>query len=227
MFAKPDYYLQASALTGGCAGRLACQSTGFAYDHGDYAAEINTNYAGFAGPGVRRLGLDGPAACEGPNSAGPDSGQVTVAQQHLPGPWVDETDIRPTLMYLAGLRDDYQHDGRVITQILAAPDRALSDPAVPRRGLLQAAELQRRPVRRGHPGGVHQGGRVHQPGRRHLSARQPGADRAGPARDALAGRIKAELQAAASGDAPVRGAAAQTAACHALIGAARHLAAAG
>ena len=42
---------------------------------------------------------------------------------------MDETDIRPTLMYLTGLRDDYEHDGRVITQILAHPNRALSGPA--------------------------------------------------------------------------------------------------
>ena len=130
MFAKPDYYLQSSALTGSCAGKLVCQSTGFAWDHGDYAAEINTNYAAFAGPGVKRLGLDGQAASQGPSSAGANSGQIVVSDQHLPGPWVDETDIRPTLLYLTGLRDDYQPDGRVITQILANPNRALSDPAV-------------------------------------------------------------------------------------------------
>ncbi len=39
------------------------------------------------------------------------------------GPWVDETDIRPTIMYLTGLKDDYEHDGRVITQVLANPNR--------------------------------------------------------------------------------------------------------
>ncbi len=228
MFAKPDYYLQASALTGACAGRLVCQSTGFAYDHGDYAAEINTNYAGFAGPGVRQLGLDGPAAGQGPNSAGPDSGQVTVAQQHLPGPWADETDIRPTLMYLAGLRDDYEHDGRVITQILAAPDRALSDPAVTALGecykqlnssvgqfAAATLEASTRGVESTSPGDA-----TYQ----HVNKALTGLDQA---RDALAGRIKGELEAAASGDAPVRGAEAQTSACHALIGAAGHLAAAG
>jgi hypothetical protein len=43
---------------------------------------------------------------------------------------VDETDIRPTIMYLLGLRDDYEHDGRVITQILSDPDFALSQPGV-------------------------------------------------------------------------------------------------
>ena len=43
---------------------------------------------------------------------------------------MDETDIRPTIMYLTGLRDDYEHDGRVITQILSHPNHALSAPGV-------------------------------------------------------------------------------------------------
>src|SRR5204863_7817275 len=88
-------------------------------------AEIDTNYAAFAGPGVARLGVDGSSASQGPNSAGPNSGQLTVPGAHTKGPWVDETDIRPTIMYLTGLRDDYEHDGRVITQILTRPDQAL------------------------------------------------------------------------------------------------------
>lgn len=38
--------------------------------------------------------------------------------------------IRPTLMYLTGLKDDYIEDGRVITQILGQPARnGLSSPA--------------------------------------------------------------------------------------------------
>ena len=41
------------------------------------------------------------------------------------GTWVDETDIRPTIMYLTGLKDDYEHDGRVITQVLTNPNPAL------------------------------------------------------------------------------------------------------
>ena len=123
LFAKPDYYLHTGSAS--CSTSCITQDTGFAYDHGDYAAEIDTNYAAFAGPGVRHLGLDGTGASAGPNSAGPDSGQQTVPAEHTKGPWVDETDIRPTLMYLTGLTDDYEHDGRVITQILAHPDAAL------------------------------------------------------------------------------------------------------
>jgi hypothetical protein len=128
MFARPDYYLSTGPAT--CSGACVQQNTGFAWDHGDYAAEIDTNYAAFAGPGVRHLGLDGPSASQGTTSSGPDSGQIEVAQDHFPGPWVDETDIRPTIMYLTGLRDDYEHDGRVVTQILSDPNRALSAPGV-------------------------------------------------------------------------------------------------
>ena len=46
------------------------------------------------------------------------------------GTWVDETDIRPTLLFLSGLHDDYLQDGRVISQILTDPDHALHGRAV-------------------------------------------------------------------------------------------------
>ena len=122
MFARPDYF-----LTPGSTSCSPCvtQTDRFAYDHGDYAAEIDTNWLGLAGPGVKNLGLDGTAANAGPSSAGANSGQVTVPGSGTTGTWVDETDIRPTTMYLTGLKDDYEHDGRVITQILASPNQAL------------------------------------------------------------------------------------------------------
>ena len=125
-FARPDYFIQSGSVSGSnCFGADVCQDTGFAWDHGDYAAEINTNYVGLAGPGVKRLGVDGPAANKGTTSSGPNSGQIEVIDDHFKGPWADETDIRPTVLYLAGLRDDYEHDGRVITQVLSHPNRAL------------------------------------------------------------------------------------------------------
>jgi hypothetical protein len=134
MFARPDYFFTPGPATcnpnvtgpGGC----VTQSPAFAWDHGAYAAEINTNYVGFAGPGVKNLGLDGTSAANGPNSAGADSGQQVAANSKNPGTWVDETDIRPTLMYLTGLTDDYIQDGRVISEILAGPNSALSAPGV-------------------------------------------------------------------------------------------------
>src|ERR1035441_5898591 len=128
LFARPDYFLSPGPAT--CTGACVAVNSGFAYNHGDYAAEINTNYAAFAGPGVKHLGLDGLPASEGPSSAGPNSGHVVVASSGTTGTWTDETDIRPTLMYLTGLKDDYEHDGRVITELLADPNHALSGPAV-------------------------------------------------------------------------------------------------
>jgi hypothetical protein len=128
MFAKPDYYL----FNGGtsCSGPCVTADNGFAWNHGDYAAEINTNWLGLVGPGVKHLGLDGQSPSSGPSSAGANSGQVTVVNSGTTGTWLDETDIRPTLMYLTGLRDDYKHDGRVVSQILSDPNRALSAPGV-------------------------------------------------------------------------------------------------
>jgi hypothetical protein len=128
MFARPDYFLDTFAAN--CTTPCVSVNPGFAYNHGDYAAEIDTNFVGFAGPGVKNLGLDGSPANKGPNSAGADSGQVTVPGSHTKGTWVDETDIRPTMMYLLGLTDDYEHDGRVITQILTNPNKALKVPGV-------------------------------------------------------------------------------------------------
>ena len=225
LFAKPDYFLSA--------GPAACspcvtQNTGFAYNHGDYAAEINTNWLGIAGPGVKNLGVDGSQPADGPSSAGPDSGQVTVPGSGTTGTWIDETDIRPTIMYLTGLRDDYEHDGRVITQILTDPNPALSAPGV--------AEL----------GDCYKqlNSSVGQFGTDTLIASTNAIESNSPgdatyvrvnhvlaaldvARDRLAGAIKAELEAAAFSNTSVHGAAGQIAACHALIDAAAQLAANG
>jgi hypothetical protein len=127
MFAKPDYFLSTGAAS--CGTTCVTQNTGFAWDHGDYATEINTNYVGLVGPGVKHLGADN-APDAGPNSAGPNSGQNEVVSNHLNGPWVDEADIRPTVLYLLGLTDKYNSDGRVVTQVIANPNSALSAPGV-------------------------------------------------------------------------------------------------
>ena len=42
MFAKPDYFLSTGPPPARAA-RASRQNTGFAWDHGDYAAEIDTN----------------------------------------------------------------------------------------------------------------------------------------------------------------------------------------
>jgi hypothetical protein len=226
MFARPDYFLSTGPAT--CTGSCVTQNTGFAWDHGDYAAEINTNWLGVVGPGVAHLGLDGTAADAGPNSAGPDSGQITVPGSGTTGTWVDETDIRPTLLYLAGLKDDYEHDGRVISEIVTHPDAALSAHGVTALGAcykqlnssvgefgtatMQAATAA---IESNSPGDAS-----------YLHTRKVLAA-LGRARDRLAGQIKGELDAAAFANAPVHGAAGLTVACRALIGAAEHLASGG
>ena len=143
-FAKPDYYLEQgpaacdATVTGSTASAFPADCVtvdpGFAWDHGDYAAEIDTNYVGFAGPGVKHLGLDGSGPADGPNSAGANSGQTEVVDTSLQGPWTDETDIQPTEMYLVGLHTDYVQDGRVISQLLANPNVALRDPQLTQLG---------------------------------------------------------------------------------------------
>jgi hypothetical protein len=197
----------------------------FAYNHGDYAAEINTNYAAFAGPGVKHLGLDGTAAADGPNSAGPNSGQVVVANSGTKGTWVDETDIRPTLIYLTGLKDDYEHDGRVITQVLTDPNHALAGKGVSALGACykqlnssvgQFGNFTLRAATAGIESSTPGDAKY-----RTVTAALTGLDRL---RDALALRVKAELEAAAFGGRPVIGAAGQTAACRGIIAAAGALA---
>jgi hypothetical protein len=73
---------------------------GFAWNHGGVAPEINTTFLAFAGPGVQNNGVTSSV-------------------------WSDHTDIRPTLLDLLGLRDDYQSQGRVLAENLhgwALPD---------------------------------------------------------------------------------------------------------
>jgi hypothetical protein len=73
---------------------------GFAWNHGGVAPEINNTYLAIAGPGVKVKG-------------------VTDAV------WSDHTDIRPTLLSLVGLKDDYASQGRVLAEDLlpwALPD---------------------------------------------------------------------------------------------------------
>src|SRR5690242_4058260 len=218
MFAKPDWFLSTT-------GPNTAINAGFAYNHGDYAAEINTNYTAFAGPGVKHLGLDGTSAANGPNSAGPNSGQVEVVNSGTTGTWVDETDIRPTLIYLTGLKDDYEHDGRVITEILAAPNRALAAPGVTSLGACYK-QLNSSVGQFGaftlHAATAAIGSRTAGDTEyRAVDAALTGLDKV---RDSLALRVKGELEAAAFGGQPVVGAAGQTAVCKGIISAAGALA---
>ncbi len=223
LFAKPDYFLSSGGTT--CTGPCVAVNPAFAYNHGDVAAEINTTWLGIAGPGVKHLGLDGQSPSSGPNSAGPDSGQVTAVDSGTTGTWADETDIRPTLMYLTGLKDDYTHDGRVISQILADPDHALGAPGVAGLGACYK-QLD---------------SSVGQFGTYTLKASTKAVESTSAGdfayktinvrlalleqqRDLLAGTIKAQLEAAAFGDRPIPSPQGETGACQGVITLARNLA---
>jgi hypothetical protein len=224
MFAKPDYFLSPGATN--CNSPCVSQNPAFAYDHGDYAAEIDTNFVGIVGPGVKNLGLDGSAANAGPSSAGPDSGQVTVPGSGTTGTWVDETDIRPTMMYLLGLRDDYEHDGRVVTQVLANPNSALTG-----RGMTALGDCYKQLNSSVGEFGTatlqastkaiesnSAGDKQYLKTNRVLAGLNIG-------RDQVAGVIKNDLEAAAFQNAPVPNAVGLTASCNALISYAERLAA--
>ena len=87
-----------------CATLAACsnEQPGFNWNHGDFQEQITRTWLGLVGPGVRRIGLTNEL-------------------------FSDHTDVRPTLLTLAGLKDDYSHDGRVLFEIL---DRDALPPAL-------------------------------------------------------------------------------------------------
>jgi len=97
-FADPDWFFFA---TGGaaCPTPAACAfipartSQSFAWNHGDIQDEIASTWVGYVGQGVDQSGIDSAT-------------------------WSDHTDVRPTILELVGLKDDYRHDGRVISEIL-------------------------------------------------------------------------------------------------------------
>lgn len=63
-----------------------------AWTHGTVSQDIDVTWAGFVGPGVKALGVDSSV-------------------------WSDHTDIRPTMLALLGLHDDYTSDGRVLAEM--------------------------------------------------------------------------------------------------------------
>jgi hypothetical protein len=96
MFADPNYFLFAGAPN--CTSPCVTVNPKFAWNHGDVSPDITTTWLAMVGPGARQVGVD----------------SVT---------WSDHTDIRPTILSLLGLRDDYAHQGRVLIEDLF--DRAL------------------------------------------------------------------------------------------------------
>ena len=92
-FADPNYFVFTGAAN--CNSPCVTEQPGFAWNHGDFAPDINRTWLGFAGPGIQKLGV---------------TDQI----------WSDHTDIRPTMLTLLGLPDDYSHDGRALFE-LASP----------------------------------------------------------------------------------------------------------
>jgi hypothetical protein len=224
MFAKPDYFFTPGAAN--CSTPCITQSTAFAYDHGDYAAEINSDYAAFAGPGVKNLGIDGFGPADGPDSAGPNSGQTEVIDVHNPGTWTDTTDIRPTELYLSGLTDDYTGDGQVIAPILASSNKALSNPGTQALGAcykqLNSSVGQFGAYTLTASTNAVESNSTNDSTYINVDKALLGLEKA---RDALANKVKVELQAAAFQNKQVPLAGVQTLACGALIVGAKLLAA--
>ena len=103
LFANPDYFFTDSFPTVACGTPTSScftETRNFAWNHGDFQTDITRTWLGLAGPGVREAGRTGRI-------------------------FSDHTDIRPTMMSLAHLKDDYAHDGRVLFEVLkeeALPD---------------------------------------------------------------------------------------------------------
>lgn len=99
LFGNPDYFLSASGhispLCSPTTDAKSCfvQSRNFVWNHGDFQKDIVRTWLGMVGPGVQAAGLVNDL-------------------------FTDHTDIRPTILTLAHLTDDYAHDGRVIFEVL-------------------------------------------------------------------------------------------------------------
>jgi hypothetical protein len=120
LFPKPDYFFATADINGAHVG----VNPRFAWNHGYYSPNIDITWAGIVGPGVAARGVDGPSPAGGNEPSDPNSTN-TVPEASGVGTWVEETDLRPTLLHLTGLSDDYQSDGRVISQVLRSRPSAL------------------------------------------------------------------------------------------------------
>jgi hypothetical protein len=125
IFPQPDYYFDPTFPRCGSSTDPAtdCASTfaHYAWNHGYYSPDVDITWAGLVGPGVAKKGLIGPDPSHGATAtAAGQNGQpsLTVPQASTTGLWAEETDIRPTLLSLVGLKDDYMSDGAVLTDVM-------------------------------------------------------------------------------------------------------------
>jgi hypothetical protein len=109
MFGNPDFFFQLS----NCSGVKECVAPAFAWNHGDVQQEIGNTWVGIVGPGIAKGGVNSTT-------------------------WTDHTNVRPTMLTLLGLKDDYTEDGHALVQAFDKPalPKALNGPNIA--GLEQA-----------------------------------------------------------------------------------------
>jgi hypothetical protein len=89
LFGNDDFWIGGGDTS--CGASCVSENPSEAWNHGDVQPQITTTWLGLVGPGVAGNGVD--------NST-----------------WSDHTDIRPTMLALLGLHDDYTSDGRVLLE---------------------------------------------------------------------------------------------------------------
>jgi hypothetical protein len=101
MFGNENYFFL-NKSGGACVTQSDCVfvGKGFAWNHGDFQQDITRTWVAMVGPGVKVLGRNDEV-------------------------FTDHADVRPTIMALLGLKDDYVHEGRVVAEWMhrqALPD---------------------------------------------------------------------------------------------------------
>jgi hypothetical protein len=100
MFANADYFLfrggpSCAPISAQTPTACLSQNSAFAWQHGSFQPEIVTTWLGMVGAGIKHLG---------------QTDEI----------WSDHADVRPTILSLVGLKDDYASDGRVMVEAINA-----------------------------------------------------------------------------------------------------------
>jgi hypothetical protein len=107
MFGLPDYWFASFGSP------TPTPDPGNAWNHGGIQPEITTTFLGLVGPGVLHSDEGGD---NGKNKHGDDARPESDSGAGIQ--FSDHTDIRPTILALLGLKDDYSSDGRVLIEAL-------------------------------------------------------------------------------------------------------------
>jgi hypothetical protein len=92
-FGNENYFFESNACAIDPNPPFLFSGPGFAWNHGDIQKPVATVWLGLVGPGMQHQGRNDWL-------------------------WLDHTDVRPTMLTLLGLKDDYLHDGRVLAEVL-------------------------------------------------------------------------------------------------------------